>query len=124
MSWEIDLFVIDEAYKLQESVRNQRAYKLSETFLDSMAINSKKIFLFTLRAIFEEFDKYEFYMFKSDFNAVDKNYVVLEDKNFFYVLLEKGSKKSDIHPDWSVVKLIKAGILTHTSWTNAKVCSK
>ena len=24
---EIDLFVIDEAYKLQESIRNQRAYK-------------------------------------------------------------------------------------------------
>lgn len=93
MSWEIDLFVIDEAYKLQESVRNQRAYKLSETFLDSMAINSKKIFLFTLRAIFEEFDKYEFYMFKSDFNAVDKNYVVLEEKNFFMCFWKRDRKK-------------------------------
>ena len=146
---EIDLFVIDEAYKLQESVSNQRAYKLSETFLDSMAINSKKIFLLTPRAILEGFDKYEFYMFKSDFNAVDKNYVVLEEKNFFNVLLEKGSKEktilfcnspkqindgyekikdliknkentefvrlleNEIHPDWSVVKLLKAGILTH-----------
>lgn len=146
---EIDLFVIDEAYKLQESVSNQRAYKLSETFLDSMAINSKKIFLLTPRAILEGFDKYEFYMFKSDFNAVDKNYVVLEEKNFFNVLLEKDSKEktilfcnspkqindgyekikdliknkenmefvrlleNEIHPDWSVVKLLKAGILTH-----------
>ena len=54
---EIDLFVIDEAYKLQESVSNQRAYKLSETFLDSMAINSKKIFLLTPRAFLEGFDK-------------------------------------------------------------------
>lgn len=146
---EIDLFVIDEAYKLQESVSNQRAYKLSETFLDSMAINSKRYFYLTPRAILEGFDKYEFYMFKSDFNAVDKNYVVLEEKNFFNVLLEKGSKEktilfcnspkqindgyekikdliknkentefvrlleNEIHPDWSVVKLLKAGILTH-----------
>lgn len=146
---EIDLFVIDEAYKLQESVRNQRAYKLSETFLDSMTINSKKIFLLTPKATLMGFDKYEFYMFKSDFNAVDKNYVVLEENNFFNVLLKKGEKEktilfcnspkqinagyeqikdliknkadtefvklleTDIHPDWSVVKLLKAGILTH-----------
>lgn len=146
---EIDLFVIDEAYKLQESVRNQRAYKLSETFLDSMALNSKNIFLLTPKATLVGFDKYEFYMFKSDFNAVDKNYVVLEEKNFFDVLLKRGEKEktilfcnspkqinsgyeqikdlinnkedtefvklleTDIHPDWSVVKLLKAGILTH-----------
>ena len=48
---EIDLFVIDEAYKLQESVvSNQRAYKLSETFLDSLANSSKKVFLLTPKA--------------------------------------------------------------------------
>lgn len=146
---EIDLFVIDEAYKLQESVKNQRAYKLSETFLDSMTINSKKIFLLTPKATLKGFDKYGFYMYKSDFNAVDKNYVVLEENKFFNVLLKRGEKEktilfcnspkqinagyeqikglirnkedtefvklleTDIHPDWSVVKLLKAGILTH-----------
>lgn len=146
---EIDLFVIDEAYKLQETVRNQRAYKLSETFLDSMAVNSKRIFLLTPKATIEGFEKYKFYMYKSDFNAVDKNYVVLEQSDFFNVLLKKGEKEKtilfcnsprqinaayeqikdlinnkedtefvellekDIHPDWSVVKLLKAGILTH-----------
>lgn len=146
---QIDVFVIDEAYKLQESVRNQRAYKLSETFLDSMIINSKKIFLLTPKATLKGFDKYEFYMYKSDFNAVDKNYVVLEQNNFFNVLLKRGEKEktilfcnspkqinvgyeqirnliknkedtefvelleTDIHPDWGVVKLLKAGILTH-----------
>ncbi|MCH5250925.1 MAG: DEAD/DEAH box helicase [Lachnospiraceae bacterium] len=146
---EIDLFVIDEAYKLQESIKSQRAYKLSETFLDSMASNSKKIFLLTPKAILDGFDKYEFSVFKSDFNAVDKNYVVLEEKEFYHTLLDKGSKEktilfcnspkqinagyeeikdsigsnintefiklleTDIHPDWSVVKLLKGGILTH-----------
>lgn len=146
---EIDLFVIDEAYKLQESIKNQRAYKLSETFLDSMTRNSKKVFLLTPKATLIGFDKYEFYMFKSDFNAVEKNYVVLEEKDFFETLLDKGKKEKtilfcnsprqinagyevikssiatgivtefvkllekEIHPDWSVVKLLKAGILTH-----------
>lgn len=146
---EIDLFVIDEAYKLQESVSSQRAYKLSETFLDGIISNSKKIFLLTPKAILDGFDKYGFYIYKSDFNAVDKNYIVLKEENFYKTLLDKGKKEktilfcnspnqinmayeqinnqinneintefvklleTDIHPDWSVVKLLKAGILTH-----------
>lgn len=146
---EIELFVIDEAYKLQESIKNQRAYKLSETFLDSMTRNSKKVFLLTPKATLVGFDKYKFYIYKSDFNAVDKNYVILNEKDFFNTLLNKGKKEktilfckspgqindgyeeiknniktekitkfiklleTDIHPDWSVVKLLKAGILTH-----------
>lgn len=146
---EVELFVIDEAYKLQESIQHQRAYKLSETFLDSMIINSKKIFLLTPKATLKGFEKYEFFIFKSDFNAVEKNYVVLEQNDFFRTLLNKGQVEktilfcnsprqihvgyeeiknsveprvdteflqlleTEIHPDWSVVKLLKAGILTH-----------
>ncbi len=146
---EIDLFVIDEAYKLQESIRNQRAYKLSETFLDSISRNSKKIFLLTPKATLIGFDKYDFYVYRSDFNAVDKNYIVLDDMEFYSSLINKGRKEktilfcssprqinvgyeriknmiedekitefvalleSEIHPEWSVVKLLKAGILTH-----------
>lgn len=145
----IDLFVIDEAYKLHESIRKQRAYKLSETFIDSMARNSKKIFLLTPKANFHGFEKYEFNIFESSFNAVEKNYIILEEKNFFDTLLIKGKEEktilfcgspnqinatyeviknrievkettefaklleADVHPDWSVIKLLKAGILTH-----------
>ena len=146
----IDLFVIDEAYKLQESViDNQRAYKLSETFLDSLANNSKKIFLLTPKATIQGFEKYGFYIFSSDFNAVEKNYTVLKEDDFFDCLLNKGAEaktllfcknpnqindtyeaispylqsqnntdfvrllETEIHPDWSVVKLLKANILTH-----------
>lgn len=146
---EVDLFVIDEAYKLQESVKGQRAYKLSETFLDSINRKSKKIFLLTPRATLIGFEKYEFYTVKSDFNAVEKNYTVLEGDGFFDCLIDKGKREktilfcntprqinaacesiadgitpqkytdfiklleTDIHPDWSVVKLLKMGILTH-----------
>ena len=147
---DIDLFVIDEAYKLQESVvNNQRAYKLSETFLDSLAKHSKKVFLLTPKAKLIGFEKYEFYIFDSDFNAVEKNFTVLEESNFYTTLLSKGAEdktilfcrkpteindtyekislnlnsqndnefvrrlEEDIHPDWSVVKLLRANILTH-----------
>ncbi len=146
---QVDLFVIDEAYKLQESIKNPRAYKLSETFLESMTKNSKKIFLLTPKATLIGFDKYNFCIFKSDFNAVEKNYVVLKKENFYNTLIEKGNMEktilfcnspnqinegykqiekyikdekitdfvqlleTEIHPDWSVVKLLKAGILTH-----------
>ena len=145
----IDLFVIDEAYKLQESIVEQRAYKLSETFLDSIAKNSKKIFLLTPRAKFHGFEKYKFNLFETTFNAVDKRYILLKEKDFYNKLLEKGQDEktilfcskpklinstyerlknslknidnddfvkileSDIHPDWSVIKLLKGGILTH-----------
>ena len=151
MLGEIDLFVIDEAYKLHESVTQQRAYKLSETFLDSITNKSKKVFLLTPKAIFNGFEKYNFYKFDSDFNAVEKNYIVLEREGFFDLLIKKGEEEKtilfcsspnqineayddmielkdqaegilddfikqlelDIHPDWSVVKLLKCGILTH-----------
>lgn len=147
---KIDLFVIDEAYKLQESiVNNQRAYKLSETFLDCVASNSSKIFLLTPRAKVCGFEKYGFSIFSSDFNAVEKNYRVLDETEFYPTLLALGTSyktilfcknpsqinaayeeissnlqpqesndfirflETDIHPDWSVVKLLKSKILTH-----------
>lgn len=149
MMGDVDLFVIDEAYKLHESIRQQRAYKLSETFLDSMTRKSKKIFLLTPKAKFTGFEKYEFNVFESSFNAVEKNYIIMDERDFFGKMLEKGENEktilfcsspkqinstyeviknsihkeemndfvkileADIHPDWSVIKLLKAGILTH-----------
>lgn len=146
---KIDLFVIDEAYKLHESVKYQRAYKLSETFLDSVSDSSEKVFLLTPKANFTGFEKYNFAFYESTFNAVEKNYIVLRNEDFFETLLKKGTREktilfcsnpgqinhsyneiksvisnekvtkfskqleTDIHPDWSVVKLLKSGILTH-----------
>ncbi len=145
----IDLFIIDEAYKLKDTVRNQRSYKLSRAFLDSVNTQARKIVLLTPTAVLNGFDRYDFYIYRSDFNVVDKKYVVIEGNEFYYKLLEKGQtektilfcetpekinmayenirqllqeeKNSDfaeilereVHPEWSVVKLLKAGILTH-----------
>lgn len=93
---EIDLFVIDEAYKLQESIDNMRSYKLSETFLKSFVLNSQKIFLLSPIAEFIGFEKYNFLHCNSDFNAVEKNYVLLNKKGFFEKFLKEGNKNKTI----------------------------
>lgn len=93
---EIDLFVIDEAYKLHESIDNIRSYKLSETFLNSFVLNSNKIFLLSPIAEFIGFEKYNFVHFDSNFNAVEKNYVLLDEKYFFDKFLEEGNKNKSI----------------------------
>ena len=90
----IDLFVIDEAYKLQEGIDNIRSYKLSETFLTSFALNSHKIFLLSPIANFIGFEKYNFSFFNS--NAVEKNYVLLDEANFFDKFLKEGIQNKTI----------------------------
>ena len=146
---EIDLFVIDEAYKLEDSTRQQRGYKLSESFLDSITRRSKKIFLLSPNAKFMGFEKYGFREFNSLYNPVDKVFRIVDNEKFFQVLYRKAQKdktilycdtptlindtadkiclyfnenkssdfinflENEYHPDWSVVKLLKKGILVH-----------
>ena len=93
---KIDLFVIDEAYKLQESVNNIRSYKLSETFLNSFVLNSRKIFLLSPIAEFIGFEKYNFSNFNSNFNAVEKNYILLDERYFFESFLKEGEENKTI----------------------------
>ena len=145
---KIDLFVIDEAYKLEESTKQQRGYRLSESFLDSISVNSEKIFLLSPTAKFVGFDKYGFKTYSSTYNAVDKVFRKVEKQSFFQLLYEKSKNEKTIlycdspsmindtidkidqfdnkknldfisflekeyHPDWSVVKLLKKGVLLH-----------
>lgn len=149
-SQKIDLFVIDEAYKLEESTQNQRGYKLSETFLQSINYKSKKIILITPQAKFKGFNNFNFSLFESSFNSVEKNFIVLNSGALYEKFLEIGSQEKsilfckspgqinetydylnnklhdteynnafieqlalDVHPEWSVVKLLKKGVLTH-----------
>lgn len=146
---KIDLFIIDEAYKLEESTANQRAFKLSTSFLDSVMGKSKKVILLSPNAKFIGFEQYGFKVHNSTYNAVDKNLHNIEENDFFDCLNEKASKNKTIlycdnptlindtiekintfvldeqiagfikflereyHPDWSVIQLLKKGILVH-----------
>ena len=143
----IDLFVIDEAYKLEETVKEERAYKLSETFLSSVTMKCNKICLLSPNAKFEGFEKYNFCIFETTFNAVDKEFHQLNEDEFYPVLNKVAEKEKTIlycstpkeiielydklnvlnkdnskflniliqefHPEWTVIKLLKKGILCH-----------
>lgn len=144
----VDLFVIDEAYKLQETTKKQRGYRLSEAFLKSISLKSNKIVLLSPNAEFLGFEKYGFVIYQTEFNAVDRVFEQLNQDNFNQVLFSKIKnektilyfdspdcistfvseasvlpiKTSDVftkmleqefHREWSAVKLLKRGILTH-----------
>ena len=144
----IDLFVIDEAYKLEEKVNNQRAFVLSKVFLDSVIEKVDKTVLLTPISNLEGFEEYKFDIFESEYNAVDKVFHLVDKDKFYYDIKEKCSQEKtllfckspsvindvyseigltdfnhesdfisfleeEIHPEWSVVKLLKKGILTH-----------
>lgn len=93
---EIDLFVIDEAYKLEETTKEQRGYKLSESFLDSIMRKSKKIVLLSPNASFIGFGRFRFKEFKSLYNPVDKIFQTIDKNNFFQLLYEKSQEDKTI----------------------------
>lgn len=129
---EIDLFIIDEAYKLVSNVNSGRSY---------IAISKWKFYWFW---------KNEIKILETTFNGVDKDFYRSKDEDdFYYKLNKKVSKKektilflktpqiiskkiekiekvpdliskeiilqieNDIHPEWSLVKFLKKGILVH-----------
>ncbi len=144
---EIDLFIIDEAYKLEDNVNEQRAYKLSKTFLDSQVSTCKKICLLSPNADFVGFEDYNFQTFETTFNAVDRSIHIIDKEDFFDILMKKSennktilycrkpadisdvepsidclsatptdfvaSAEKEFHPEWTVVKLLKKGVLSH-----------
>ena len=92
----IDLFVIDEAYKLEETVKNQRAYVLSKVFLDSVIDRVEKTVLLTPTSELEGFDEYEFNEFKSEYNAVDRVYHVIDRTQFYIELAQKSNDEKTL----------------------------
>lgn len=92
----IDLVIIDEAYKLADSITNDRCYKLSKSFLDIVTKYDCKICLLSPNAILSGFDNYNFHCFNTTFNAVDKNYSVLDNNAFFDLLNEKSHAEKTI----------------------------
>lgn len=92
---QIDLFIIDEAYKLGDSVSNQRGYILSKTFLDSIKDKSKRIVLLFPNAKLSGFNEYGFVNpFVTTFNAVAKDFIRCYSSEELYERLQNVSKNS------------------------------
>ena len=88
----IDLAIIDEAYKLADPIENTRCYKLSKSFLDMINGYDCRIILLTPNAHLNGFGAYSFHKFSTTFNAVDKDYSVVDNDTFYSLL---NAKKED-----------------------------
>ena len=72
---KIDLFVIDEAYKLSDAVKGSREVLLNRTFIDALAVAKKVILLLPL--VNEIYGLNSFEILKSDYSPVAKNFKAL-----------------------------------------------
>lgn len=82
----IDMLIIDEAYKLEETAQQIRGYKLSKAFLDTIDSKSTKIVLLCPSAKVIGFDNYGFNIFETKFNAVDRVFHEIPSLTFYDVL--------------------------------------
>jgi len=112
----IDLFIIDEAYKLEDKTTTQRGYKLSKSFLDSIDSSSKRIILLCPIARTIGFDNYGFEKFETRFNAVDRVFHSLPVDSFFEKLnsLSRAEKSILYCPSPTTINLSLSSIRSVT----------
>ena len=92
---EVDLFIIDEAYKLSDSIDEQRGYILSKTFLDSVKLRANQLVLLCPNAKLFGFKEYGFVeTFETTFNAVSKSFIKCENKDDLFCKLNEKSTNS------------------------------
>lgn len=88
----VDLFIIDEAYKLSDKIESSREVILNRTFIDTLSKANKVVLLLPLVNKINGLDNLNFKVLKSDFAPVAKNFTSLED---FDIQLLREISKSD-----------------------------
>jgi len=83
----IDLFVIDEAYKLSDKINSSREVLLNRAFIDTLRISEKAILLLPLVNEINGLEDFEFKICKSEYAPVAKNFKAEAD--FGGMILEK-----------------------------------
>ncbi|UZT99816.1 DEAD/DEAH box helicase [Chryseobacterium fluminis] len=92
----INLFVIDEAYKLSDKINSSREVLLNRTFIDTLNVADKVVLLLPLVNEINGLDNLNFKTLTSDYAPVAKNFIPL--KSFSKILLEdiKNSTESNL----------------------------
>jgi len=78
---QIDLFVIDEAYKLSDGIKSSREVILNRSFIDTLDIAKKIILLMPLVNEIKGLEQLEFKILKSDYAPVAKNFYPIRNLN-------------------------------------------
>ena len=104
ISWlkeeKIDLFVIDEAYKLKDELVGNREISLNRVFLDFLNNSSKFILLLPLVNSITGLDKFDIELIKTDYSPVTKTFEGIDTENFDNEIVEvikKNEEKSLIY---------------------------
>jgi len=71
---KIDLFVIDEAYKLTDSIKGSREVILNRSFIDTLENSEKMILLMPLVNSITGLENFNFQILKSDYAPVAKSF--------------------------------------------------
>lgn len=77
----IDLFVIDEAYKLTEPIKGSREVILNRSFVDTLEKADKLILLMPLVNSIVGLENYDFTILQSDYAPVAKNFISVKNLN-------------------------------------------
>lgn len=78
---KINLFVIDEAYKLTDPIKGSREVILNRSFVDTLEKSDKLILLMPLVNSIVGLENYDFTILQSDYAPVAKNFNSIKDLN-------------------------------------------
>ncbi len=78
---KIDLFVIDEAYKLTDPIKGSREVILNRSFVDTLEKSDKLILLMPLVNSIVGLENYDFTILRSEYAPVAKNFNKVKDLN-------------------------------------------
>jgi hypothetical protein len=91
----IDLFVIDEAYKLGDELNGSREVILNRTFIDTLNRAKRTILLLPLVNSIDGASHLNFKILQSDYSPVAKNFIKKDNSDFDSFIIEKIIENKD-----------------------------
>lgn len=92
---QIDLFIIDEAYKLSDELSGYREISLNRNFIDYINISKNFILLLPLVNSIKGLDDFGIKLLKSDYSPVTKDFIGINHETFDDEIIRKISKNDE-----------------------------
>lgn len=116
---KIDLFVIDEAYKLSDTISGYREVSLNRIFVDYISLSSTSILLLPLVNSIEGLEKFDIDILKYSYSPVAKKYEKIDTEQFE----EKIINSINLNKDKNLVYFDSPTELENFFWNNEQYFS-
>lgn len=117
--FKIDLFVIDEAYKLSDTISGYREVSLNRIFVDYISLSSTSILLLPLVNNIEGLEKFDIDILKYSYSPVAKKYEKIDTEQFE----EKIINSINLNKDKNLVYFDSPTELENFFWNNEQYFS-